>query len=67
MALGLTNLLPIPGLDGGRILFVAIELLRGKPMDPEREGMVHLVGLFLLLGLMGIFILNDIVNPFIAP
>ncbi|MBN1966871.1 MAG: RIP metalloprotease RseP [Anaerolineae bacterium] len=63
LALGLTNLLPIPGLDGGRILFVIVELLRGKPLDPEREGMVHLIGLLLLLGIMGIFIVNDIVNP----
>ena len=63
LALGLTNLLPIPGLDGGRILFVIIELLRGKPMSPEREGMVHLIGLLLLLGTMSIFIINDIINP----
>jgi regulator of sigma E protease len=63
LALGLTNLLPIPGLDGGRILFVFIELLRGKPMDPEREGLVHMVGLLLLLGTMGIVIINDIINP----
>ncbi len=66
LALGLTNLLPIPGLDGGRILFVIIELLRGKPMEPEREGMIHLIGLFLLLGVMGIFILNDLVNPIVT-
>ncbi|GIV80664.1 MAG: hypothetical protein KatS3mg051_0018 [Anaerolineae bacterium] len=38
VALAITNLLPIPGLDGGRILFVVIELIRGKPMEPEREG-----------------------------
>jgi len=63
LALGLTNLLPIPGLDGGRVLFVVIELLRGKPIPPEREGMVHMVGLLLLLGAMSIFIINDIVNP----
>ncbi len=65
LALGLTNLLPIPALDGGRILFVVIELLRGKPIPPEREGMVHMVGLLLLLCAMGIFIINDIVNPVI--
>jgi regulator of sigma E protease len=63
IAVGITNLLPIPGLDGGRILFVIIELLRGKPMDPEREGMVHLVGIILLLGLAAIFIVNDLVSP----
>jgi regulator of sigma E protease len=63
LALGLTNLLPFPGLDGGRIVFVVIELLRGKPISPEREGLVHMVGLLLLLGTMSIFIINDIVNP----
>jgi regulator of sigma E protease len=63
IALGFTNLLPIPGLDGGRILFVIVELLRGKPMDPEREGMIHLVGLMIILGLFAIMVVNDIVNP----
>ena len=63
IALAVTNLLPIPALDGGRILFVLIEILRGKPMDPEREGMIHLVGLVFLLGLMLILVVNDIRNP----
>jgi regulator of sigma E protease len=63
LVLGLTNLLPIPALDGGRILFVLIELLRGRPIAPEREGMVHLVGLALLLSLMVVVMLNDIINP----
>jgi regulator of sigma E protease len=63
IALGVTNLLPIPGLDGGRILFVIIELIRGKPMNPEREGFVHMIGLMLLLGLVAVLVVNDIVNP----
>ncbi|MBE2269312.1 MAG: RIP metalloprotease RseP [Anaerolinea sp.] len=63
LALGFTNLLPIPALDGGRILFVVIELLRGRPIAPEREGIVHLVGLALLLSLMVVVLLNDIANP----
>ncbi len=63
LALGMTNLLPIPALDGGRILFVLIEIVRGRPIAPEREGMVHLVGLALLLSLMVVVLLNDIVNP----
>ncbi len=63
LALGLTNLLPIPALDGGRILFVLIELVRGRPIAPEREGMVHLVGLILLLSLMVVVLFNDIANP----
>ncbi len=67
IAIGLTQLIPIPGLDGGRILFVLVELLRGKPIDPEREGMVHLIGLMVLLGFMAIFIVNDIINPLVLP
>jgi len=63
LALGLTNLLPIPALDGGRIVFVVIEKLRGRPISPEREGMVHLIGLALLLSLMVVVIINDIANP----
>lgn len=63
IALGLTNLLPLPALDGGRILFVLIEILRGRPIAPEREGLVHLVGLALLLSLMVVLMLNDLINP----
>ena len=63
IALGLTNLLPIPALDGGRILFVLIELVRGRPIAPEREGLVHLVGLAILLSAMVILVVNDLVNP----
>lgn len=63
LALGLTNLLPIPALDGGRILFVLIEMARGRPIAPEREGVVHLIGLALLLSLMVVVLLNDIQNP----
>ncbi|NCB29868.1 MAG: PDZ domain-containing protein, partial [Clostridia bacterium] len=42
--LGILNLLPIPGLDGGRLAFMAVEGLRGKPVPPEKEGMVHFIG-----------------------
>lgn len=63
LALGLTNLLPIPALDGGRILFVLIEIVRGRPIAPEREGMVHLIGLALMLSLMLVVVFNDIANP----
>jgi regulator of sigma E protease len=63
IALATTNLLPIPGLDGGRILFVIIELIRGKPMEPEREGMIHLIGVMLLLGLIFLAVIGDIVSP----
>lgn len=63
VALAITNLLPIPGLDGGRILFVVIELIRGKPMEPEREGLIHFIGVMLLLGIIFLTVLNDIFNP----
>lgn len=63
IALAVTNLLPIPGLDGGRILFVIIELLRGKPMEPEREGFVHMIGILFLLSLMVIVVFWDIIDP----
>jgi regulator of sigma E protease len=63
VALGLTNLLPIPALDGGRILFVLIEAVRGRRIEPEREGMVHIIGMLFLLGLMVLMIVQDIVNP----
>lgn len=65
VALGFTNLLPIPALDGGRIMFVLVEAVRGRRVEPEREGMVHLVGMLVLLGLMVLIIIQDIVNPII--
>ena len=65
VALGFTNLLPIPALDGGRIMFVLVEAVRGRRIEPEREGMVHLVGMLFLLGLMLFIIVQDIVNPII--
>jgi regulator of sigma E protease len=62
-ALAFTNLLPIPALDGGRILFVLVEAVRGRRIEPEREGMVHLVGMLFLLALMFLLIIQDIRNP----
>lgn len=60
--IGIFNLLPIPGLDGGRLLFCFIELVRRKPVKPEHEGYVHLVGMLLLFGLMIFATYNDIVR-----
>jgi regulator of sigma E protease len=57
---GIFNLLPIPGLDGGRLLFCLIELVRRKPVKPEHEGYVHLAGMALLLGIMIMATYNDI-------
>jgi len=62
--LGLMNLLPIPALDGSRILFLIFEALRGKPVNPDREGMIHIVGFALLITLMLFVTYQDIVRLF---
>lgn len=67
LALAITNLLPIPALDGGRILFVLIEAVRGRRVDPRRETMVHLVGFAILLAAMLVFMYLDITDPLIKP
>ncbi len=59
-ALGVLNLLPIPALDGGRGAFIVVELIRRKPVDPEREGMVHLAGFAVLLVLMLVIAIHDV-------
>jgi regulator of sigma E protease len=58
-----TNLLPLPGLDGGRILFVIVEGIRGKRVDPAKEGLIHLIGLALMVALMLLITWQDVVNP----
>lgn len=63
IALGITNLLPIPPLDGGRILFVVIELIRGKPINQRIEEAILTIGILLLLSLGVLVIVNDILNP----
>lgn len=63
LALGLTNLLPLPALDGGRILFVLVEAVRGRRIPPEREALVHFIGLAILIGLTALIIIQDIINP----
>lgn len=63
VGLGFTNLLPLPALDGGRILFVLIEAIRGRRVSAEREGLVHMVGMLLLLSLMALLMINDVINP----
>lgn len=60
--LGIMNLLPIPALDGSRIVFALIEAVRRKPIDPEKEGLVHMIGFFLLIGLMIFATYNDILR-----
>ncbi len=59
-ALGLFNLLPFPALDGGRAAFIIAELLRGKPVDPEKEALVHIAGFAALMALMVLVAFHDI-------
>jgi regulator of sigma E protease len=61
--LGVANLLPIPGLDGGRLVFIVLETLRGRRVSPEREGLIHLVGMALLLSLVVVITYFDILFP----
>ncbi len=65
LALGLTNLLPIPAVDGGRILFIFIEAVRGRRIAPQREAVIHFVGLVILMSLMALMMFQDLVNPII--
>lgn len=58
--LGIMNLLPLPALDGGRLLFFGYEAVRGRPIDRQKEGMVHFVGIVLLMILMVVVTWNDI-------
>ncbi|MDE7246475.1 MAG: RIP metalloprotease RseP [Lachnospiraceae bacterium] len=60
--LGIMNLLPIPALDGGRLVFMLVEVVRGKPVPPEKEGMVHFAGLVVLMVLMVFIMYNDIMR-----
>jgi regulator of sigma E protease len=66
LALGLTNLLPLPAFDGGRILFVLIEAVRGRRVAPEREAVIHFIGMVILIVLMGLVMFYDIINPVIS-
>lgn len=59
---GLINLLPIPAFDGGRLLFIIIEKIKGKPVDPRLENTIHSIGFFLLMALMILITYNDIIR-----
>lgn len=60
--LGILNLLPLPALDGGRLLFLAIEAVRRKPTNPELEQRVHYIGLVVLLGLVAVISYKDLLQ-----
>ena len=58
------NLLPLPALDGGRLVFLAIEAVRRKRISPEKEGYVHFAGIVVLMVLMVVVLFNDIQRVF---
>lgn len=60
--IGIMNLLPLPALDGGRLVFMLVEVIRGKPVPPEKEGIVHFAGLVVLMILMVFVMYNDIMK-----
>jgi regulator of sigma E protease len=62
IALGILNLLPFPALDGGRAVFIVAEMLRGRPVDPEKEALVHVTGFAVLMVLMVFVAYHDIAN-----
>ena len=62
MNLGVVNLFPFPALDGGRILFVIIEAIRRKPLKPSTEGIIHAVGMIILLVFMVIILVSDVLK-----
>ena len=62
--LGVMNLLPIPALDGGRLVFLLIEAVTGKRVPPEKEGYIHFAGFALLMALMVFILFNDISTMF---
>lgn len=62
--LGVMNLLPLPALDGGRLVFLLIEAVRGKPVNREAEAMVHFAGILLLFGLMIFVTIQDVTHLF---
>ncbi len=62
IALGVLNLLPFPALDGGRGVFIIAEMLRGRPVEPEKEALVHFTGFAVLMLLMVFVAYHDIAN-----
>ncbi|MBF8983055.1 RIP metalloprotease RseP [Lutibacter sp. B2] len=60
--LGVVNMLPIPALDGGRLIFLIIEGIIGRPLDPEKEGIIHFTGFVLLMGLMVFMVYKDVMR-----
>ncbi|HZT06604.1 MAG TPA: M50 family metallopeptidase [Chloroflexota bacterium] len=61
--LAVANMLPLPALDGGRLVFVLLEAVRGRRVPPEREGLIHLVGMAVLVSIMVLISFHDLVTP----
>ena len=62
--IGVFNLMPLPALDGGRLLFLLIELVIRRPVNPKYEGLIHTAGFLVLMGLMLVVTFNDLVRLF---
>ena len=60
--LAVVNLFPLPALDGGRIIFILVEMVRGKPIPPEKEGAVHFLGFVLLMMLSVVLVFSDLMR-----
>ena len=60
--LGIFNLLPVPALDGSRLLFIGLEAIRRKPINPNKEAFVHFIGFAMLMLLMLVVTYNDILR-----
>ena len=58
--LGIVNLLPLPALDGGRLIFILIEIIKGSPVDSKKEGFVHFAGFVFLMAFMIYMVIKDL-------
>ena len=67
IALAVTNLLPLPALDGGRLVFVLLEAVRGKRISPEKEALVHFAGMVFLLAMAVLITIQDVSSPIPNP
>ncbi len=59
---GVFNLLPFPALDGGRLFFILVEMIRRKPIPAKKEGLVHTIGMVILLAFMAVVMVSDIIK-----
>lgn len=67
IALAVTNLLPLPALDGGRLIFVLLEAVRGRRIAPEKEAIVHFAGMMFLLAIAVLITIQDVTHPLQNP